>query len=58
MMSELKPCPCCGAEAKLHNQLGGNYYVMCENPKCKLRTGYCVHPGTAEKNWNARKGEN
>ena len=54
---ELKPCPFCGGEAKLHEQkhreYASTYYVECKNCECK--TIEFLNKDDACERWNTRK---
>lgn len=56
MTTELKPCPCCGGEAKME-ELYGDYSVECQNVECLLATPWCGTPEGAAAIWNRRDGE-
>lgn len=47
----LKPCPCCGGEARHFEKIGG-MYVKCTT--CGLQTDFCETKSEAEKKWNRR----
>lgn len=55
-MSELKPCPFCGGEARItfiSFPFGNRYHVCCSD--CGATTGPLVaSPKNAEKAWNRR----
>ena len=59
-MPELKPCPFCGGEAKVHfyPELGGRFAVMCESDfsvcNVKPRTGWFRAKKKATEAWNRR----
>ena len=59
-MSELKPCPFCGGEAKLRDAICGvnitAYVVHCGNWDCKVRptTGYRRVKKEAIEAWEGR----
>lgn len=64
-MDELKPCPFCGAEAKMlpheHNGLrlqggGIDWCVICQNEdtECNVRLLYCQSKEEAIQQWNRR----
>ncbi len=61
MMSELKPCPFCGGEAKLyvrsiHGLLFGDYYwVKCED--CNAETASDFEKSVAIEAWNRRAND-
>lgn len=60
MTYELKPCPFCGGEAKVHfyPELGGRFAVMCESDfavcNVKPRTGWFRAKKKATEAWNRR----
>lgn len=60
-MTELKPCPFCGGEAKI--ELGYIYKnqrfvtAYCENPKCKAQIGIFKEDEIADV-WNRRVENN
>lgn len=47
----LKPCPCCGGEARRFETLGG-MYVKCTT--CGLLTDLCISKSEAANRWNRR----
>ena len=61
-MSELKPCPYCGAEAIAVDQHGSVYhrwmppinFVRIECTGCKAKTAYHFPPSEAVEIWNRR----
>ena len=58
-MNELKPCPFCGGEAKLHKK-GNKFYVECDGD-CWTQTSKYSYQEDAIKAWNdleRRKEEN
>lgn len=68
MTEELKPCPCCNSDARLHTEKGKagkvcisswfRQYAYCKNKKCGLRTTVFKRPNLATTAWNTRHGEN
>lgn len=59
-MNELKKCPFCGGEARLHSRCNyietGNetmYFVKCN--ECKTESTWCYKKEKAIKAWNTRK---
>lgn len=57
-MSELKPCPFCGGEAKLRETSRDIFRIECINPFC---IAFDLHPFTSKesaiKAWNTRAYE-
>lgn len=61
-MTELKPCPFCGAPAELEGvyMFGSTvWFVNCLNPECEIRpgTGHYDTKDEAVKVWNRRAVE-
>ena len=54
-MDELKPCPCCGGNAKRKKNETLGQFVQCT--KCGLRTDYYFNEGWATRAWNRRVNE-
>lgn len=55
-MIELKPCPFCGGEAKIH--VGYDHsYVRCENQECLVKTRRYDSIEKATDAWNRRVSE-
>lgn len=50
MENELKPCPHCGGQAKLHKK-GNRFYVECDGD-CWTQTDKHSYPENAVKEWN------
>lgn len=68
-MTTLKPCPCCGAKARLHqvradrpSENAGGYYIECSNKACGITTqlrfscGDDARPLLAQT-WNTRPAQ-
>lgn len=58
-MSDLKPCPFCGGEARLTYSMDNHHhpYVTCDTPRCPGRNTYQWHYHTeaeAIEAWNKR----
>lgn len=57
-MEKLKPCPFCGAEAKVKgNIVFGGYSVHCTNEKCGAHVffyGAEANKSANERRWNRR----
>ena len=56
-MSELKPCPFCGREAKIHKRLNAPYHaVVCKDTKCSGHNLYVLfwNEQDAIEAWNRR----
>lgn len=54
-MSELKPCPFCGGEAKIVKSPENEYIAICRNKQCNASVGF--FPNTrkeAIEAWNRR----
>lgn len=56
-MTGLKPCPCCGDDAKFSYGIFRGYYVECINPDCGIRTPKCRFAYDAMMTWNKRVKE-
>ena len=56
-MTELKPCPFCGGEAKI-NLFLGNYCVACNNCMGAILPAKGMTEEEAVTAWNTRVGEN
>ena len=59
-MTELKPCPFCGGEAKMHKRLNAPYHAaVCKDTKCSGHNLYVLYWSEAEaiEAWNRRVGE-
>ena len=56
-MSELKPCPFCGAEAEIRTETFGGvvFYAWCDN--CETRGDYYCTEAEAITAWNTRMDE-
>ena len=50
-MAELKPCPNCGCQAKLHKK-SNKFYVECDGD-CWTQTSKHSYQEEAEKEWNS-----
>lgn len=58
-MSELKPCPFCGAAAKMEHTRSGDDFVRCTDPSCHARTrNYHENDVGARDAWNERADDN
>lgn len=57
-MTEIKPCPFCGGEAKLQ-RFGRFYYISCENENCEclVESGYMNTEESAVESWNRRAND-
>lgn len=56
-MTELKPCPFCGGEATLVEDIFNDRlynYVICSNDDCDANTGRCDTEDEAITKWNNR----
>ena len=56
-MSELKPCPFCGSEAKLYaDKKTQDWGAICQQPECECnaRIPYCATREEAIEQWNRR----
>lgn len=54
-MEPLKPCPLCGAMAKIRRNNGfDTYRVSCINPSCRCNIGACATLQEAAEKWNRR----
>ena len=59
-MKELKPCPFCGEEATLVEDIYDDRlfsYVICSNDNCNANTGRCDTKDEAIAKWNNRVSE-
>lgn len=55
-MDKLKPCPFCGAKAKIGNNFEGQFFVWCTNDDCDARIFSRVKDN-AIRAWNRRAEE-
>jgi hypothetical protein len=56
-MTELKPCPFCGAIPKITTLAEGMNWICCENDKCKIQpcTDWHKNLSVIVREWNRRK---
>ena len=60
MKDKLKPCPFCGGEATLVEDIYNDQlynYVICSNDDCNANTGRCDTEDEAITKWNKRVSE-
>lgn len=53
-MSDLKPCPFCGSEARHYVFALIEHYITCTNPKCYAETHRWTTEAEAVEAWNTR----
>jgi Lar family restriction alleviation protein len=55
-VSELKPCPFCGSEAKVFESRNNIYVVVCQEPdrQCNAGIPYCRSEQDAIEQWTRR----
>ena len=52
LRSGIERCPHCGSKGKLIQNLKGKFFIICENPACRLRTCDCATEDCAVTVWN------
>ena len=52
LRSGIERCPHCGSKGKLIRNLKGKFFIICENPACRLRTRDCWTREDAIAVWN------
>lgn len=57
-MTELKPCPFCGAPAEIRGKGGGRWYVVrCTKESCECSTKGHANKEEVIRIWNRRHNE-